>query len=461
MARKAAGRAFASTSQATVEIRPQPGPQELFLSSPADIAIYGGGAGGGKTYALLMDPLRDIGVTGFAGVIFRRNGVQVKNPGGLWDESIKLWPLVGGVSLIVPMEWHFGGRFGAKMKFGHLEHDKTVEDWQGSQLPFIGFDELTHFTEAQFFYMLSRNRSTCGVRPRVRATTNPDADSWVARFIAWWIGDDGFPIKERAGKLRWFVRVNDRLIWADTADEHRAQFSDLEPKSVTFIPALLSDNPALLKADPGYRANLMALNRVARERLEKGNWKIRPSAGLYFRREMVTIVDALPAGLDFARGWDLAGTEKTETNDPDATAATLMGVDPIKRFFIAHHMNFQGSPLKVEQALLNMAIQDGHSVSIALPQDPGQAGKSQAQAFVRLLAGYKVRIKPVTGDKVTRFGPLSAQCEGGNVYVLRAPWNDQLFSALEGFPDAKHDDDADSCSEAFDMLNTKKQFAFG
>jgi hypothetical protein len=75
-----------------------------------------------------------------------------------------------------------------------------VYDWQGAQIPLICFDELTHFRAHQFFYMVSRNRSTCGVRPYIRATCNPDADSWVANFLAWWIDPEtGFPIPERAG----------------------------------------------------------------------------------------------------------------------------------------------------------------------------------------------------------------------------------------------------------------------
>src|SRR5262249_50554839 len=97
----------------------------------------------------------------------------------------------------------------------------------------------------------------------------------------------------------------------------------------------------------------------------------------------------------------------------------------------------------------NTAAEDGPDVEIALPQDPGQAGKAQAAALVRALEGFAVRATPESGDKVTRFGPFSAQAEAGNVYVLRAPWNDAWFSALESFPTAAHDDDADATSRAF------------
>ena len=83
---------------------------------------------------------------------------------------------------------------GGKIRFSHLQFETTVYDWQGAQITLICFDELTHFSAHQFFYMTSRNRSICGVRPYIRATCNPDADSWVADFLAWWIDpESGLP----------------------------------------------------------------------------------------------------------------------------------------------------------------------------------------------------------------------------------------------------------------------------
>ena len=294
-------------------VRPQEGPQTLFLASPADIAIYGGAAGGGKTWALLMEPLRHAGVKDFGAVIFRRTTVQVRNQGGLWDESVGLYPLLGATPREHVLDWQF--RSGASVAFAHLEHDKTVLNWQGSQIPLIGFDELTHFTPAQFWYLVSRNRSTCGVRPYIRATCNPEADSWVAEFIAWWIDQDtGLPIPERAGVLRWFVRINDVLIWADEPED-LADYLDthgdpIPPKSLTFVPAKLSDNPALTSVDPGYLANLMALPTVERERLLGGNWKIKNTKALVFSNWSVQAFDTPDdAILRFGADWGFA-------NDP-------------------------------------------------------------------------------------------------------------------------------------------------
>src|SRR5881398_2975509 len=111
-------------------LRPQAGAQERFLTSRADIAIYGGAAGGGKSYALLLEPLR-YAVTNpqFSAVFFRRTTVQVRNPGGLWDESMKLYPHMGAKPLQSPsLEWRFPR--GGKIKFAHLEHENNVLDWQ-------------------------------------------------------------------------------------------------------------------------------------------------------------------------------------------------------------------------------------------------------------------------------------------------------------------------------------------
>jgi predicted phage terminase large subunit-like protein len=196
----------------------------------------------------------------------------------------------------------------------------------------------------------------------------------------------------------------------------------------------------------------MAQPTVERERLLGGNWKIRPAAGLLFRRGWVEVVDAIPTGARWMRGWDLGATPKTESNDPDWTAGTKIGKLPDGRYIVAHHCRDRLSPSGVERLIKNTAEADGKEVQISLPQDPGQAGKSQVTNLTKLLAGFTVRATPESGDKITRFSPFSAQAEAGNVLVLRGPWNEAWFSSLEGFPEAAHDDDADSTSRAFNAL---------
>jgi len=448
----------------TATMSAQPGPQTDFLRSPADICIYGGAAGGGKTVGLILEPLRHVHrVANFTAVFFRRTTPQVTNPGALWDESQNFYPRVGGTPHLGAREWRWP-RAG-KIKFSHLQFETTVYDWQGAQITLICFDELTHFSAHQFFYMVSRNRSTCGVRPYIRATCNPDADSWVADFLAWWIDPEtGLPIPERAGVLRYYIRIAEKIEWADRPEDltqHLPRPGDLPPDfesprpiSVTFIPATVFDNPALLRVNPEYIAWLLSLPLLERERLLGGNWKIRPTAGLYFKREWCAVVDEVPAELDVVRYWDLAATEKTEFNDPDWTVGIKLGRDRNGGFWVLHMVRARANPGDVERLLLTTATQDGKPVRIGFGQDPGQAGKSQALHLVRALSGFTVAPAPESGDKLTRFGPFSSQCRAGNVKILRGAWNEELFRVLEGFPDLAHDDEVDTCSGALEMLST-------
>jgi hypothetical protein len=267
-------------------IRPQLGYQMKALSSSADIVIGGGAAGAGKTFCLLLDPLRYSANPDFGAVIFRRTTPQITNPGALWDEANKIYPYVGATSNKSALSWAF--QSGAKIKFSHLEYEKNVYDWQGSQISFIGFDELTHFSKFSFFYLLSRNRSTSGVKPCVRATCNPDPDSWVSELISWWIGSDGFPIPERQGVIRYFAKDGESFIWADSVAEcielssyfiiplveKSGQKAESFIKSITFIGGSVYENKELLSVDPGYLANLAAQDDATKSQLLEGNWKV-------------------------------------------------------------------------------------------------------------------------------------------------------------------------------------------
>ncbi len=262
-----------------MEIRPQPGPQTVALTSKADILIYGGQAGGGKTWLLCADPLRRIHNPGFRGVIFRRTYPQIMGGGGIWEEANELYrPLEGHMREGADLDATFPS--GANIRFRQLQYEKTKYEYQGHQYAYIAFDELTHFTETQFFYLLSRNRSTCGVRPYVRASCNPDARSWVAQFIAWWINEEGYPIPERSGVLRYFVRLeDDSLAWGDSKQELQSQYPHIRDiLSVTFVPASLDDNKILMQKDPGYKAKLMSMPRIERMRLLGGNWRVSEGA---------------------------------------------------------------------------------------------------------------------------------------------------------------------------------------
>lgn len=455
-------------------VKPQPGPQTAFMATPANVCIYGGAAGGGKSFGLLMSALRYKNVPGFGCTIFRRNFNQIFSEGGLWDESMKIYQGIRGAEPKVARgQWWFRNQNGgivSKVTFAHIERDEDVHKWQGSQICEIGFDELTHFSQKTFFYMLSRNRSTCGVEPFIRATCNPDADSWVAKFIEWWIDPDtGYPIPERSGKLRWFIRRDEILYWANTKQELWKQFNlktpeeKAEPRSVTFIMSKLEDNQELLKVNPGYMANLKAMSVIERERLLHGNWKIKAAAGLFFKRSQVgDYLSFVPDDVtEWVRCWDLAATEKTENGDPAFTAGVLMGKRKNGRYIVADVVNKQMSASDVRQTIKHTAQQDiakYKRVKIRLPKDPGQAGKEQAESYIKFLAGFNVVTVAETGSKEARAEPMAAQWQAGNFDVLTGAWNEEYLQQLENFPDSKFKDMVDASANAFTELETKNVF---
>ena len=268
-------------------IKPQDGYQQKALACEADILISGGQAGPGKTFALLLESIRNTNNKDFGGVIFRRTSVQIRSEGGLWDTSFELYPVCMAQPKESTLEWTFPS--GANIKFSHLEYEKNKLDWQGAQIAFIGWDELTHFTETMFFYLLSRNRSTSGIKPYVRATCNPDPESWVAKLIEWWIDPEtGYPIKERDGILRYFIKYGDNYIWGDSYQEVKeksAHFLDnmIEKsglkasdfiKSISFINGNIYENKILLEKNPEYLGNLLSQDEQTRMQLLEGNWKI-------------------------------------------------------------------------------------------------------------------------------------------------------------------------------------------
>lgn len=265
---------------------PQPGPQTAFLQSDADIAIMGGAAGGGKTYGLLLEPLRFFHLEGVNAVIFRREGQQLNLPGSIWLESQKIYVDLGCTPNKTLYQYQFSRN--SYLKFSGLQYEQDVYSFQGAQLDFLGLDELTHFTEFQFWYLIGRLRSVSGqVKPYCRATCNPD-QGWVFDLIKWWIDEKtGYPIAERSGKKRWMYKLDSRMVWFDDRETAvkslAAQGIDdrIEPLSITFIPATLNDNQELLANDPTYYSKLAQLPESERQQMLEGRWFFRPQGKLF------------------------------------------------------------------------------------------------------------------------------------------------------------------------------------
>jgi predicted phage terminase large subunit-like protein len=386
---------------------------------------------------------------GYFGAIFRREMPMVTAGGGLWEESMKLYPMWGARPNISMHEWRWP-RGRSLIQFRSLQHEKDVLNYQGAQLAEFALEEATHFPESVFWYLLSRLRSNCGMRPRACLTFNPDPDSWVRKLIDWYIDQDGFAIPERAGLKRYFLRDGDELVWGDSPAEVRelAPHVASQPLSFRFIPSMLADNP---KIDQTYKDKLDALPLVERARLKGGNWNIRAKAGTIFKRVWFEILDRLPHDVhSVARGWDLAATEPSQQNkEPDWTRGTKISRHHSGLYVAQNMVSRRERPHTIDALTMQTAHADGRNVRQCFWQDPGAAGKAEAQRYVRMLAGFDVRIVVASENKVTYANPVSAQAEGGNFKLLRGDWNEAFLNEMEGFPDARHDDIPDSVSRAF------------
>jgi predicted phage terminase large subunit-like protein len=181
-----------------------------------------------------------------------------------------------------------------------------------------------------------------------------------------------------------------------------------------------------------------------------GQYRQRPAPpeGGIFKPGKLEIIDKVPDGrIQWVRGWDLGST-----TGGDWSAGAKLGKLPDGRFIIGDMARVRAGPDDRDRLIRETAAQDGYEARTSLPQDPGQAGKTQVLYLTRSLSGYSVHSSPESGDKVTRAEPLAAQINVGNVLMLKAPWNDPLMEEMRLFPNGSFDDQIDGLSRAFSVL---------
>lgn len=434
-------------------IAPQVGSQESFLNTTADIVLYGGAAGSGKTVALLMDSLKHIDDPEFHAVYFRRNTTQLQ--GGLWPAAKKLFGMFGGEPKENKMEIHFPS--GAIIKFAYMELDKHKDAHQGIEYSAIYWDEFTHYDQPQVEYLMTRMRSGADGDSYMKASMNPDRDHFVYSWVEPYLDEFGYPDPEKCGRLRYYVMDGTTMVSAWELKEILEQYPLEIPQTYTFISGTIDDNPILDFLEPKYRGKLENSSPINVARLRYGNWNARAEGSNYFDRHWCEMVDRAPTDAVLVRAWDLAATLPSEVSpNPDWTAGVRMSKKD-GCYYIEHVVRFRDRPSGVETRILDSAEQDGNRVGVFIPQDPGAAGKSYATSLIRKLVerGIRARAKPTNKDKVTRFAPFSAAAEAGLVKVVKGTWNDAFFTELEGFTgDGRtKDDQVDATSDAFSSLN--------
>lgn len=192
---------------------------------------------------------------------------------------------------------------------------------------------------------------------------------------------------------------------------------------------------------------------------EAGQLQQRPTprGGGMFQRKDFQFVDRAPKYTKAVRGWDLAASKKKGADWTSSCKMARVDGD----IYVLDVTRDRLTPRGVETEIQALAGSDGHSVEISIPQDPGQAGLAQKSALAAGLHGYDVRFSPETGSKEDRAKPLAAQCEAGNVYLVRAAWNDTFVSELCSFPMGEFDDQVDAASRAYSRLIQKRTRSLG
>lgn len=235
-------------------------------------------------------------------------------------------------------------------------------------------------------------------------------------------------------------------------------------RSLTFVPALVSDNPELLRVNPEYMAFLRGLPMYERRLLLDGNWKTRREGGMRYKRDWFGEPAEPPPLSEFVRivrYWDRASTEVSDRNgDPDWSASTKLGEHKNGMLWVLDANRTRATPGNVRNFIARAARHDGLQTELWLEQDPGQAGVAERMDLANALREFGPKFVQPSGSKWERSGPFSAAAEHGRVRIARGSWNEDWLSEHEQFVDEKlvkappgyHDDWPDSSSGSFNTL---------
>lgn len=464
----------------------------VLQDNTTDVICVGGGAGGGKTHICLTKNLDGIHDPNFRAAILRRYEPELKRPGGLIDESKRIYKDFTKIPYKTQAKlWEFPS--GATISFSAISCDDDLGSWQGSQLTRFMVDEAgDKWTEKQILFLQSRLRTVGSkIHPQLILTCNPDINSFLKNWVEYSLDPDtGVPIPGTENRIRWFVVEDNVAKWADSPEEcyelygkpkgliyaHGMTEAQLDaftmeekqrlcmPKSFRFVPCNVFSNPFLLPPrNNSYLASLLSQPYVNQLKYLHGSWTAREQGSMFFDRSWVEMVDFPPAKATRIRAWDFASEEKTKTNNPDWTAGVKISRDMFGTYYIEDVVRFQATTDRVLKKVAEVAKEDGvEDCTVVIPIDPGAAGKSAAFLYRTVLSenGVPTRTAQVVSgkSKLTRFLPFCSMAEAGNVKVVRGDWNEDFFKELEAFSSdlkvqkMQKDDQVDACADAFTSL---------
>jgi len=402
-----------------IPVTPTPRQSEFLVNTNYEV-LYGGAAGGGKSAGLLMAALQFVEYPEYHALLLRKTYADMLLANSILALSHEWLNATDARWHPLSKSWTFPP-YNSSLTFGHLQNERHKYRYQGSAFNFVGFDELTQFSESQYMYLHSRIRKSekSTIPRRMRAGTNPGGDGhgWVKRR---WYLPEGTPDRD-------------------------------------FIPAKLIDNPHLNREE--YAATLNNLPSVLREQLLNGDWTVA-DGGYMFDRSWFEIImpEQVPRPLEReVRFWDLASTAVSKSSgggskNPCYTAGIRMGIkDGI--YYILDIRRFRESPKGVEDRIRNTAISDTRKIPIFIEEEGGSGGKFTIDTFQRrVLQGFIVAGRRPRGDKTVRANVISSAAEAGNVKIVRGKWNEEFLDEGDFFPYSDFKDQIDALSGATNEL---------
>lgn len=383
-----------------------------------------------------MGALQYVDQPDYAALLLRRSYADLTLPGSLMQRAEE-W-LAGTDAKWIDKEktWLFPS--GARLTFGYLATEADKYRYKSAEFQYIGFDELTQFTESMYIYLITRLRrlSASQVPLRQRGASNP--------------GDIGHEWVRRR-----FVDYKPTINEGATPQE---RLRIVRP----FIPAKLDDNPFLDTTE--YRTAFDEVDAVTREQLLSGDWSIMAQGSRFLRYDFQIITAAeVPGGLHWMRYWDLAATEPKPTSKrqgPDYTAGAKLGYDPSTgNWYLADMRRCQRDPGPTEQFIVRTAEDDGIGCRIYMEQEPGASGKSLTDHYRRnILQRYMFRGVRSTGSKEVRATVFSAAVSNHRFFVVNGPWTEDFVRECEMFPNpAWHDDQVDAVSGGMQKVKGRRR----
>jgi phage terminase large subunit-like protein len=451
--------------------------QEMFLNNDADIVVFGGAAGAGKSFLGVMAMLKWHHLPKFRGVMMRRVMPQITGPGGIWETGQEMYQPFGVTTRTKDVKFVFPS--GATIVARGCEQEKDKYNLQGWQVSAFLLDEMQQFEESQVVYFISRMRTDAGMQPQMLGTCNPLYESFLRKWLenAGYLDEEGIPLESMAGVKTWFIRIGNDMVWRKTKQELLDQYGEhCGPMSFAFIPAKCTDNPVLMERDPTYLSKLQSLPRVERARLLDGSWYAKEESSSLFQRDWVKEVDfPQQKRCTRVRAWDLACSLVSENNiSPDYTASVLMSRSEDGEYTIEDVVRFRGRHGDVMKLIIETSKRDGDGVTQYIPKDPGVGGSAYCEEIIKTLVSNNITAKamPVAGrgGKIQRFGPFSAACQANMVSMVKGCTNDLenkimannevFYDELERVDPANtrvgHNDMFDACADAFEAANKVK-----